>query len=326
MFFVASEHVFRRGFLSKLLKWGLNPIPRVKGSTDTSSALAILRTIRYGGNVAIFAEGERSWNGVTDNIHPTTSRLIKASKASLITYRLTGGYLTSPRWSGALRRGRMGGRCVRVYTPEEIAAMTAEELESIISHDLRENAFDTQHEEMVRYKGKKLAEELESALYVCPRCQGVQTLRSENDRFSCSCGLDMKFTEYGFFEGSDLPFDNILDWDNWQTEFLQEYVAGLKGSEKIYTSEDQSLFLIEDDHRERQVARGTLSLYADRLEIGSFLVHISELSGIAQYGRQAIVFSSGGKNFEIKPRDLSCARKYTTMANLLREAQKGKPV
>jgi hypothetical protein len=46
MYFVSSEHVFRKGFLSWLLVYLFAPIARVKGMTDATAALNIIRTIK----------------------------------------------------------------------------------------------------------------------------------------------------------------------------------------------------------------------------------------------------------------------------------------
>ncbi len=46
MYFVSSEHVFRKGFLSWLLVYFFAPISRVKGTTDAIAALNIIRTVK----------------------------------------------------------------------------------------------------------------------------------------------------------------------------------------------------------------------------------------------------------------------------------------
>lgn len=61
--FVASEHLFRMGKISKLIKWLVAPIPRRKGSNGTDTAMASIRKIRSGSSVALFAEGETTWTG-----------------------------------------------------------------------------------------------------------------------------------------------------------------------------------------------------------------------------------------------------------------------
>ncbi|NLT13908.1 MAG: 1-acyl-sn-glycerol-3-phosphate acyltransferase, partial [Clostridiales bacterium] len=180
MYFVASEHLFRKGLLSKLLVWLVAPIPRIKGSTDTVSAMNIMRALKNKANVGLFAEGDKSWDGRTGRLHPTTGRLVKASRAALVTYKLTGGYLSSPRWSKRLRRGRMYGRIVNVYTPEQLHAMTTEEITNAINADVFVDAYEEQRREKIPYKGKELASGLENALYACPACQEVCRLKSRD--------------------------------------------------------------------------------------------------------------------------------------------------
>ena len=139
MRFVASEHVFRKGIASWLLRKVFNPISRIKGSTDASAALGMIRSLRKGENVCMFAEGNRSFSGVTGPIAATVGKLIKSSGATLITFKLEGGYLTTPRWSKTLRRGRMRGYCVHEYSPEELSDMTAEAVNAAVATDLFED-------------------------------------------------------------------------------------------------------------------------------------------------------------------------------------------
>lgn len=154
MYFVASEHIFRKGFASWLLKYLFAPISRVKGMTDATAALNIIRAIKKNTNVFLFAEGNRSYNGVTGPIFPATGKLAKATGASLVTYRMEGGYLTTPRWSHGTRKGHMRGYVVNIYTPEQLKQMTPEEVNDRIREDIMEDAFDRQRTMPYRYKGK----------------------------------------------------------------------------------------------------------------------------------------------------------------------------
>ena len=316
MYFVASEHLFRRGFLTKLLKWLVAPIARIKGSTDTVSAMNIIRTLKRRSNVGLFAEGDKSWNGLTGALHPTTGRLIKASRAALVTYKLVGGYLSSPRWSKRFRRGKMYGRTVRVYSPEELAAMSAEEITRAINADIFEDAFATQRAEPIRFRGKELASGLENALYACPSCGKLCRLHSRDDMFLCTCGLTVKYNEYGCFEGADRPFETIAEWDDWQERYLRQLAPAL-GDGPIYEDHGQSLWQINTDHSEKLVASGTLRLFRDRFELGSFSVELGKLYQMGVYGPANIVFSSEGVNYEIKSEIVRSGRKYLTMFELL---------
>ena len=316
MYFVASEHLFRLGFFTKLLKWLVAPIARIKGSTDTVSAMNIMRKLRHRSNVGLFAEGDKSWNGRTGRLHPTTARLIKTSKAALVTYKLTGGYLSSPRWSKLFRKGRLHGRMVNLYTPEQLAGMTPEEITEAINADIYEDAFATQRREHVPYRGKALASGLENALYACPSCKKVCGLRSSGDEFACTCGFKVKYNEYGFFEGADVPFESIAEWDDWQEAFIRQ-LAQSAGDEPIFEDAGQSLWRIGTDHSESLVTAGTLRLYRDRFVLGSFSIPLSALYQMGVYGPDHIVFSAEGVNYEIKSDIVRSGRKYETMYAIL---------
>ena len=161
MYYVAGENVLRMGFLSKLVTRYASIIQRIKGTTDAEAALQILRTLKKGRNVCMFAEGSRTFTGETLPIAPATAKLVKLSRCTLVTYRLTGGYLSTPRWSAHRRKGRMTGAVVGVYSPEQIKAMNEAEIADLLRRDLHENAYEAQAKEPVPFRGKALAETLE---------------------------------------------------------------------------------------------------------------------------------------------------------------------
>ena len=107
--FVASEHIFRHGLVSRLLTWLVAPIPRKKAASGADTVMASLRALKAGDSVCIFAEGDASWDGLTHPVFPATGKLARMAGVPLVTYRLEGGYLSLPRWSKKLRRGKMRG-------------------------------------------------------------------------------------------------------------------------------------------------------------------------------------------------------------------------
>ena len=83
MHFVASEHLFRLGWITRILCFITDPIPRRKGTSGADTAMACMRKLREGESVCIFAEGECSWDGVTNRIFPATGRMARMSNATL---------------------------------------------------------------------------------------------------------------------------------------------------------------------------------------------------------------------------------------------------
>ena len=317
MYFVAGEHIFRWGFASKLINWAFGPISRAKGSTDASSAMSILRHIRKGYNICMFAEGNCSYNGLTCPIHPTVGKLLKRSGATLVTYRMSGVYLFSPRWAHTLRKGPMTGQCVNVYPPEKLKEMTVEQLNAAVRQDLHEDAFAVQERVMARYRGKRLAEWLETALCICPKCGGIGTLRSEDDRFSCTCGFSVRYGEYGFFEGSDLPFRTVTQWDAWQTGKLAELAASA-GETPLFRDTDMTLYSIAADHSETVAAHGDMWMNSEVLAVGERRFALKELPQLSIVRQCNMVFSAENEYFEIRGAHPWNARKYVAVHDDLR--------
>ncbi len=318
MYFVAGENVLRMGWLSRLATRYASLIQRVKGTTDAEAALQILRTLKKGRNVCMFAEGSRTFTGETLPIVPATAKLVKMARSTLVTYRLTGGYLSTPRWSAHRRKGRMTGAPVGVYPPETLKQMSEGEIAALLQRDLYENAYETQQKAPVPFRGKALAETLETALYLCPRCHRIDTLHSRGDRFFCDCGLSMTLDEYGFFQGENLPFETPLDWDRWQTGEMEKLAEAL-GDEAAFSDRDQTLNRKEDDHRLTPLCTGIMALYRDRLTIADQVFPLQRLRGIGLIQRQGMVFSTADGDYAVTAERLRCVRKYQTLFEMLKE-------
>ena len=238
-YFVTSEHLLRAGLGGKLVGWLQSPIPRQKSGSAASTVLTMMRYLRRGMNVCVFPEGNRTWDGVTAEFLPSIGKLARSSGASLVTYKLTGGYFASPRWAGnSIRRGKMHGEAVRVYSPEELRAMSPQEINERIVSDLHEDAYERQRKNPVRFEGKALAEHLERLLFLCPKCGRMHTLQSRDDTVRCwKCGFSFRYLPTGFLVGEDIPFDNLRDWTRWQKGEIVR-LCDEAGDKPIFTDTD----------------------------------------------------------------------------------------
>lgn len=327
MYFVASEHIYRRGFVSRLIRFLGAPIPRKKGASGDEAAALILERLRQGQNVCMMAEGNRSFSGETGWISPRNAALVRESGAGLVTLRLHGGYFQNPRWSTEVRRGPSWGEAVHEYTPADIAAMTDEELTEAIRSDLYVNAYDDQAQRRGRYRCRRPAEKLETALFLCPDCGRFSTLRSEGDRFLCEgCGMDLRFNEYGYFEpaaekGRPAPFDTVLAWDRWQQKALRERLAQPNGGEPLFTDRGLRLSLVEPGKRTSERLSGELRLYRDRLELTngreSIRFPVASVEKISVVLRDTLLFTAAGQYWELRPEKPISALKYLIAVRLL---------
>ncbi|MBQ7437943.1 MAG: 1-acyl-sn-glycerol-3-phosphate acyltransferase [Oscillospiraceae bacterium] len=307
-YFVASEHIFRLGLLTKVLHWLLAPIPRRKASTGMDTVKACLRHLHAGHSVCLFAEGEQCWDGRTDPIFPATGKLAKSSGAALVTFRLEGGYLSLPRWGKHICRGAVHGHPVGVYSPEELKKLTPQEINALIERDIAEDAWERQRQRPVRYRGKRRAEGMERALYACPGCRRIGTLRTDRDRVFCPCGFERRYTEYGFFEPRE-PFETLADWDLWQRELLRARDFAHEG-DLLFQDEGLELKRIQSDHREELLALGTLRQFEDRLDCADWRFPLPEIRSMAMVQTHLLLFSSGGNYYQLRSSTGVNLRKY----------------
>ena len=304
MYFVASEHILRWKVLGPVINWLVQPVPRKKAGMATGTVMTCLRHLRAGRSIVLFAEGEQTWTGRSGKAFPATGKLVKQSGATLVTFRIEGAYLALPRWASGVRKGKVYGHTVNIYPPEQLKKMTADEITEAIDRDIYFDIWKWQDEQpngRIRFRGKsrksELAAGLEKAVFICPECRRIGTLRSSGDTVSCSCGFRTRFSETGFFEGGRTGISTIYDWDEWQKgEFVRQLdeLAGAAGgtyAEDEILSDDKSVLLrIEDGHTDEQIAEGRLRVRASG---GKFLISVGDKElDVADIRLMAMVLSN----------------------------------
>ncbi len=297
MYFIASEHITRWKKFYPILKHLFDPIIRQKGTVAAAAVIQALRKVKEGNSVCMFAEGVRSWDGITGPILPSTGKVVKKAGCGLVTYKLTGGYFVSPNWSltGNARRGPIHGAPVGVYTAEQIAAMTVDEVNEIINRDLYEDAYATQLADPKPYRGKNLAEQLENLLFICPHCDGRDTFRSQGDTVTCQvCGYQMHYDEYGMLTGGE--YETVRDLAAWQRRQVDQDVA----AGRPYTVGEGTLSSIKKQ-QETLLAQGPIEMTADTLRCGEVEIAVGDIVDMAITGRHAIVFMARKVYYEMIP-------------------------
>lgn len=306
MHFVASEHLFRLGWITCFLKYVFDPIPRRKGTSGADTAMACLRKLKKGRSVALFAEGECTWDGVTAPIVPSTGRLARMSGTTLITCRMEGGYLTAPRWGKGLRPGRMTCRIVGTYSPEELRELDGEQIEAIIQRDIREDTWENQKQAPIRFRSRRRAENLQTVLYFCPNCRQAGRLTSKGKFLSCGCGARWEFTELGNFSPAQ-PFENIAQWDAWQSQELARQMAS---GDLILRDEHVTAFRLEENHQQTDLGTNELVLEKGLLRCGDLQWKLTDIDDLALVQSRNLLMSVGCEYYQLKSAKSCSLRKY----------------
>ena len=311
LYYVASEHIFRLPVASKIITTLLDPIARKKGDSGFGAVREILRRVKQGHSICLFAEGDCTWDGRTGSIPPATGKMVRSSGAALVTYRLEGGYFTSPRWGRGLRRGEMRGHPIGVYPPEALRKMKGKEITALIERDIFEDAWARQKEHPVHYETNCRAERLEIALFLCPECRRVGTLRSNDDTLRCTCcGSEVRMRgDYTFAPGA--PFPTVAEWDAWQHEALRagNYVHG----ETLFSDPVCAFSRILPEHRTEKLTGTELVQRSDALHCGGMTFPLREIENMAIVQKRLLLFTCAGHYYTVKCAKGANLRKYLAL-------------
>ena len=271
--FVASDHVSRMGFPGFLLKTLCGIIIKRRDKSSDVLINDIIGTLKAGIPVAIFAEGNTSFNGETGFITENTGKMVKDSGVALVTFRFDNGYLLTARWSEKPKKGTLRCGVVNEYSAEELAQMSVDEINEIIRRDTYVNAFEEQKKHPTVYIGENMAEYLERILYVCPDCKTIGNLHSKDDFLKCdTCGYTVEYGQDAFFHNeSNVIFDNVLDWDRWQKKIWKKKVLSAKAGEVIFEESGMKVNSVKKDSKTLLSENATLKMYNDK-----FIVELND--------------------------------------------------
>ena len=326
--YVASDALIRKRYMRIVMGLVSDFIFRRKGENGDNVVESVKASIAKGVHVCIAPEGGESINGTTAYIRPRTGQMVKDANAGMVTFRMEGGYFLKPSWSKRRYKGPMFGRVIGVYTKEQMAAMTPEEINDLIYRDLYVNSYEWQRENRIVYEGEARAEFMEQVLYTCPKCERINTMHSKCDNLRCSeCGYSVDVDEYGFFTGEDVVFDNLYDWDVWQRKRLHSVAEEMRSDpERIILSDSGQVlkglennypYVIEDDV--------TLSMSAARITIKGKVTDIDmpleEVQSITVVSREDVGIIHKGVYYQIGAKVQRSGVKYKQLIAMLRGRQ-----
>ena len=318
--FVASANILS-GFVGKIINFLSGPIPRAKGASADDTVKAIIANLNAGINVAMFPEGNKSWDGETCFISPRTATILKETDCALLTYRFDGGYLRSPRWAVNKRKGKVFGTVVNEYSHEQLAEMSVDEIYKVICDDLYVDAFEYQQQHMQKYTGKALAEGFENMAFICPKCHNFDTIKTEGNMITCSCGHKVKYNEYGFLENEEDSIVNTsLKWNKFQKEYLLANASRLKERTKDFFSSDQGcqFYVVKGEDDKVIVFRDAIvRVYGDRITVSGkennelFTFYWHRISKMGMFRSTCLFFTHNDKRYEIrKAASFSCLKYF----------------
>lgn len=314
IYFIATEDLLSNGFISKVIRYLLAPIPIKKQAGDFSAVMTALRVAREGATICMAPEGNRTYSGKTVYINPAVAGLAKKMKMPIALYRIEGGYGMEPRWSNVTRRSKpICGYVSEVIEPEEYAGMTNDQLYQRIKDGLHvdEGVADG------KFRSSKKAEFLERAIYVCPFC-GLAEFESHGNEAHCKvCGRTVTYGEDKTITGVgfEFPFRFMTQWMDYQEEFMNKLDLTQLVDEPLFQDQARMSQVILNKRKHLLRKDAQLRLYGDRVVIDegredAKALHFEDMTAIACLGRNKLNIYHGSDVYQFKGSKRFNALKY----------------
>ena len=191
----------------------------------------------------------------------------------------------------------------QVIEPEQADAMTEEQLGEAI----REGLMVDEGCKGGPFTHSRLAEYMERAFYVCPKC-GMTHFESHGDTITCKkCGLTARYLPTRELEGvnGDFPFRFTTQWYQYQCDTVNALDTRLHTETPLFedTADLSEVIVYKDKIKLRQQA--TLHLYGDRLVIdegrdNEMVFAFAETDAFTVLGKNKVNIYFGDKLYQLK--------------------------
>lgn len=325
VYYVATEDIFSMGWVSKLIKFLVEPIPIKKQTNDARAVINCIKVAKEGGTIAIAPEGNRTYSGRTEYIKPSIVALAKHLGLPIAFFKIEGGFGVHPRWSDTVRGGGMTAGVSRVLYPEEYKDMSDDELYELICSELYLDECRADKE----YTGKALAEYLERALFVCDDC-GLTTLESHGDIIECKrCLKKWRYTKKKEIVGVgfDSRFGFVGDWYDYQISLINSLDPTEMADEPLYRDSATLLEVLLYDKKRVLHKNASILLYPSKIVIEAdgerYDFPFDSTGAVTVLGKNKLNIYSGTRVYQLKGSERFCALKYVNLFYRYKNVIKG---
>ncbi len=279
-----------------------------KGVPDLDAVKTTLALVRNGSNVGIFPEGDRTWDGETATIHPSTAALIRKLRIPIVVAHFRGHYLSWPRWADYPAKGELHIE-MSVISEEQVRTGSVLDLQQRLQRELHQNDIKDEELQAVTFTATRRASGIHRVLWYCPVCSAHNTLTAAADNaemIHCTA-CDTRWTLSGNLtvspavETPDARLADLKDWMDWQQRtVMEELIAYLQRSaEEVveanpYTTTPRVTLHNRDDHNGETthtlIGTGTITLLGDTLQL------IADQPTRGDDQEQTVLFSGSVRN------------------------------
>ena len=210
-----------------LLEW-IGAIATRKFTTDLHLVKSIRKVLQRGDVLAMYPEARYSPCGTTAFMPDSLGKLIRMNKVPVVAVVHHGNHLYAPFWNFRKKRKVPLHTTMKVIlTPEQIAAMSVDEINETLRQALQYDDYRYQKENGIRITESYRAEGLHKVLYQCPHCLAESKMASKGTELFCTaCGKRWNWDEDGNLRAleGETEFDHIPEWFEWERQQVRKQI------------------------------------------------------------------------------------------------------
>ena len=209
-------------------------------------------------SVVMFPEAGYSFDGRAVPMPDSLGKMVKMMGLPLCTIITHGAYSRDPLYNNLQkRRVKVTADVKYLLSADEVAEMSAEDIQAIIDNEFSFDSFAWQRDNKIKIKEKFRADGLNRILYKCPHCLAEGRMIGKGTTLSCpDCGKVYRMDEYGVLSAEDgvTEFSHIPDWYDWERRCVREEIERGEYSVDL----DCRLLMTLTDYRFYEIGEGRL--------------------------------------------------------------------
>lgn len=256
------------------MRWALDAcglIPKQQfqtNGTDMKKMKAAVATNKLG--LVLYPAGLMSENGESTPMPKSTGRVVRWFNQDVYIAKVEGSYLTKPKWSKNLRKGKVTLSIYKLFDSEKLKTMNDDDIQEAIEKELYFNAYENQERNKIIYRNGDNIEGLETVLYQCPKCgkKHVMIIENKNTIKCKECGYGLVADKYGFLKPlneNDICYRYPLTWSNKIYDDLAKEIE--ENDDYMLSSKVKIQMISYKKQKYEDVGEGYLTLDKDKFHL-----------------------------------------------------------
>ena len=246
-FLVDRSYFYKRS--ARYFLMSLGAIPYNIHSLDVFTMRSMKRAISENRSILIMPEGEISNFARKEENLVSFSKFIKKLGVNVVQVKIDGAGYTCGKYFEEARLGQITVTGSQLFSSDELKELSVEQIDQILDKKMfYDDANYVKADDTLFYETNDICEDLDNILFICPECKSQFTLKTKNNRITCSkCDYEAlvnKRYEIYSYNDEGMNLDNIPKF----YDFQYNEVFKLVSRKNFYFQENIEIYMPTGKH------------------------------------------------------------------------------